>query len=101
MEEAARRIHKLGRANVLVKVATSGRRGDLRSTAASSRRFRPRASSPTTPTAPPHLPVATPRSPAAVGEAVRDAKAYVTRAIREGFALGRGVGALRHFLTEW
>jgi hydroxymethylpyrimidine/phosphomethylpyrimidine kinase len=32
---------------------------------------------------------------------VRDAKAYVTRAIREGFALGRGVGALRHFLTEW
>jgi hydroxymethylpyrimidine/phosphomethylpyrimidine kinase len=36
-----------------------------------------------------------------LGEAVRDAKAYVTRAIREGFALGRGVGQLRHFLTEW
>ena len=36
-----------------------------------------------------------------LGEAVRDAKAYVTRAIREGFALGRGVGTLRHFLTEW
>jgi len=36
-----------------------------------------------------------------LGEAVRDAKAYVTRAIREGFALGRGVGQLRHFLAEW
>lgn len=36
-----------------------------------------------------------------LGEAVRDAKAYVTRAIREGFAPGHGVGALRHFLTEW
>src|SRR5262249_5053051 len=34
-------------------------------------------------------------------EAMRDAKAYVTRAIREGFTLGRGVGQLRHFLTEW
>jgi len=36
-----------------------------------------------------------------LGEAVRDAKAYVTRAIREGFSLGRGVGQLRHFLAEW
>ncbi len=36
-----------------------------------------------------------------LGEAVREAKAYVTKAIREGFALGRGVGQLRHFLTEW
>jgi hydroxymethylpyrimidine/phosphomethylpyrimidine kinase len=34
-------------------------------------------------------------------DAVRDAKAYVTRAIREGFKAGRGVGQLRHFLTEW
>jgi hydroxymethylpyrimidine/phosphomethylpyrimidine kinase len=32
---------------------------------------------------------------------VREAKAYVTKAIREGFALGRGVGQLRHFLAEW
>ena len=37
----------------------------------------------------------------AVVDAIRDAKAYVTKAIREGFALGRGVGQLRHFLTEW
>jgi len=36
-----------------------------------------------------------------LGEAVREAKAYVTKAIREGFALGRGVGQLRHFLAEW
>jgi hydroxymethylpyrimidine/phosphomethylpyrimidine kinase len=34
-------------------------------------------------------------------DAVRDAKAYVTRAIREGFKAGRGVGQLRHFLAEW
>jgi hydroxymethylpyrimidine/phosphomethylpyrimidine kinase len=37
----------------------------------------------------------------ALADAIRDAKAYVTRAIREGFALGRGVGQLRHFLSEW
>jgi hydroxymethylpyrimidine/phosphomethylpyrimidine kinase len=37
----------------------------------------------------------------ALGDSIRDAKAYVTKAIREGFTLGRGVGQLRHFLTEW
>src|SRR5205085_2053351 len=31
----------------------------------------------------------------------REAKAYVTRAIRDGFAAGHGVGQLRHFLSEW
>jgi hydroxymethylpyrimidine/phosphomethylpyrimidine kinase len=36
-----------------------------------------------------------------LAEAVRDGKAYVTAAIRGGFALGRGVGALRHFVAEW
>ena len=34
-------------------------------------------------------------------EAVREAKAYVTAAIREGFPAGRGVGALRHFVGSW
>jgi hydroxymethylpyrimidine/phosphomethylpyrimidine kinase len=34
-------------------------------------------------------------------EAVREAKAYVTRAIQEGFQAGRGVGQLRHFVAEW
>jgi hydroxymethylpyrimidine/phosphomethylpyrimidine kinase len=33
--------------------------------------------------------------------AVRDAKAYVTAAIREGFPAGHGVGALRHFVERW
>ena len=33
--------------------------------------------------------------------AVREAKAYVTAAIREGFQAGRGVGVLRHFVASW
>jgi hydroxymethylpyrimidine kinase/phosphomethylpyrimidine kinase len=36
-----------------------------------------------------------------LGDAIREAKAYVTAAIREGFQAGRGVGALRHFVTSW
>jgi hydroxymethylpyrimidine/phosphomethylpyrimidine kinase len=32
---------------------------------------------------------------------VREAKAYVTAAIREGFQAGRGVGVLRHFVASW
>jgi hydroxymethylpyrimidine/phosphomethylpyrimidine kinase len=38
---------------------------------------------------------------AGVPEAVADAKRYVTAAIRGGFALGRGVGPLRHFVERW
>jgi hydroxymethylpyrimidine/phosphomethylpyrimidine kinase len=34
-------------------------------------------------------------------EAIGQAKAYVTRAIQEGFQPGHGVGALRHFIREW
>jgi hydroxymethylpyrimidine/phosphomethylpyrimidine kinase len=34
-------------------------------------------------------------------EAIGRAKAYVTRAIREGFQPGHGVGALRHFIRDW
>ena len=37
----------------------------------------------------------------ALGDAIRAAKAYVTRAIREGFQAGRGVGQLRHFIPDW
>jgi hydroxymethylpyrimidine/phosphomethylpyrimidine kinase len=37
----------------------------------------------------------------ALTDAVREAKAYVTAAIREGFQVGHGVGALRHFVTSW
>lgn len=36
-----------------------------------------------------------------LGDAIREAKAYVTAAIREGFQAGRGVGQLRHFVTGW
>ena len=36
-----------------------------------------------------------------LGDAIREAKAYVTAAIREGFQAGRGVGTLRHFVTGW
>jgi hydroxymethylpyrimidine/phosphomethylpyrimidine kinase len=36
-----------------------------------------------------------------LGDAIREAKAYVTAAIREGFQPGRGVGALRHFVASW
>ena len=36
-----------------------------------------------------------------LGDAIREAKAYVTAAIREGFQAGRGVGALRHFVATW
>jgi hydroxymethylpyrimidine/phosphomethylpyrimidine kinase len=34
-------------------------------------------------------------------DAVREAKAYVTAALRAGFQPGRGVGALRHFVERW
>ena len=37
----------------------------------------------------------------ALEDAVRDAKQYVTAAIREGFAAGQGVGVLRHFVASW
>jgi hydroxymethylpyrimidine/phosphomethylpyrimidine kinase len=36
-----------------------------------------------------------------LAEAIAEAKAYVTAAIREGFAAGRGVGQLRHFVGDW
>jgi hydroxymethylpyrimidine/phosphomethylpyrimidine kinase len=37
----------------------------------------------------------------ALADAVREAKAYVTAAIREGWQPGRGVGTLRHFVERW
>jgi hydroxymethylpyrimidine/phosphomethylpyrimidine kinase len=40
-------------------------------------------------------------SGADVPVAVAEAKRYVTAAIRAGFALGRGVGPLRHFVERW
>jgi hydroxymethylpyrimidine/phosphomethylpyrimidine kinase len=106
MEEAARRIHKLGPRHVLVKGGHL--KGDAVDLLYNGREFTafqvPRIESDNTHGTGCTLSAAIAAGLAQgrpLGEAVRDAKAYVTRAIREGFALGRGVGALRHFLTEW
>jgi hydroxymethylpyrimidine/phosphomethylpyrimidine kinase len=106
MEEAARRIHALGPRYVLVKgghlkeeavdVLWNGR--ELRAFSA------PRIDSPNTHGTGCTLAAAITAGLArgqALADAIRDAKAYVTRAIRDGFTLGRGVGQLRHFLTDW
>jgi len=106
MEEAARRILALGPRNVLVKG------GHLRDSATDilwngrdlSRFTAPRLDSANT-----HGTGCTLSSAIAAclarGHALRDAiseaKAYVTAAIREGFQAGRGVGALRHFVASW
>jgi hydroxymethylpyrimidine/phosphomethylpyrimidine kinase len=106
MEEAARRIHALGPRHVLVKGGHL--KGDAVDLLFNGRDFTvyqaARIESDNTHGTGCTLSAAITASLAQgrpLGEAVRDAKAYVTRAIREGFALGRGVGQLRHFLTEW
>jgi hydroxymethylpyrimidine/phosphomethylpyrimidine kinase len=106
MEEAARRILALGPRNVLVKG------GHLRESATDilwngrdfARFAAPRLASNNT-----HGTGCTLSSAIAAGlarghalkDAVSEAKAYVTAAIREGFQVGGGVGALRHFVTSW
>lgn len=106
MEEAARRIAKLGPRHVLVKGGHL--KGEAVDILFNGREFTafsaPRIDSTNT-----HGTGCTFSAAIAAGlalgrplpEAVRDAKAYVTQAIREGFALGRGVGQLRHFVTDW
>jgi hydroxymethylpyrimidine/phosphomethylpyrimidine kinase len=106
MEEAARRIHALGARTVLVKG------GHLRDSAtdilwdgARITRFVAKREA----SASSHGTGCTLSSAIAAGlahgrpleEAVREAKAYVTAAMREGFAAGRGVGVLRHFVERW
>lgn len=106
MEEAARRIHALGARHVLVKG------GHLKDSATDilwdgrdvTRFTGERLASTAT-----HGTGCTFSSAIAAGlargrplvEAVRDAKAYVTAAIREGFQPGRGGGALCHFVERW
>jgi hydroxymethylpyrimidine/phosphomethylpyrimidine kinase len=106
MEEAARRILALGPRTVLVKG------GHLKDAATDilwngkdlTRFTAPRIDSPNT-----HGTGCTFSSAIAaglargrpLGDAIREAKAYVTAAIREGFAAGQGVGALRHFVERW
>jgi hydroxymethylpyrimidine/phosphomethylpyrimidine kinase len=106
MEEAARRIHRLGPRHVLVKG------GHLRESATDllfdgrgfTRFTGEHIASTNT-----HGTGCTLSSAIAAGlahgraldAAVREAKAYVTQTIREGFRPGRGVGVLRHFVERW
>ena len=106
MEEAARRIHRLGPRYVLVKGGhLKGEAIDLLWNGKAFTAFRaPRIDSGNTHGTGCTLSAAIAAGLArgqAIGDAIRDAKAYVTRAIREGFAAGRGVGQLRHFIAEW
>jgi hydroxymethylpyrimidine/phosphomethylpyrimidine kinase len=106
MEAAARRIHTLGPAHVLVKG------GHLKDSAtdilwdgrAFTRFPAARVDSSNT-----HGTGCTFAAAIAAGlargrelrDAIAEAKAYVTAAIRDGFAPGRGVGVLRHFVKSW
>jgi len=106
MEEAARRIHRLGPRYVLVKGGhLKGDAIDLLWNGKAFTAFRaPRIDSGNTHGTGCTLSAAIAAGLArgqAIGDAIRDAKAYVTRAIREGFPAGRGVGQLRHFIAEW
>jgi len=106
MEEAARRIHRLGPRYVLVKGGHL--KGDAMDVLWDGREFTA-FSAPRIDTSNTHGTGCTYSAAIAAGlakgaplpEAVSSAKAYVTRPIREGFAPGRGVGALRHFLAAW
>jgi len=106
MEEAARRIHAMGPRNVLVKGGhLKGEAVDLLWTGRALTAFSaPRIDSINTHGTGCTLSAAI-ASGLALGrplaEAVREGKAYVTRAIQEGFQAGRGVGQLRHFIAEW
>jgi hydroxymethylpyrimidine/phosphomethylpyrimidine kinase len=106
MEEAARRIHLMGPRYVLVKGGhLKGDATDLLWNGREFTRFTgPRLDSPNTHGTGCTFSAAIAAGLArgqALGDAIRSAKAYVTRAIREGFQAGRGVGHLRHFIPDW
>ena len=106
MEEAARRIHLMGPRYVLVKGGhLKGDATDLLWNGREFTRFStPRIDSPNTHGTGCTFSAAIAAGLArgqALGDAIRSAKAYVTRAIREGFQAGRGVGQLRHFIPDW
>ena len=106
MEEAARRIHALGPRYVLVKGGhLKGDATDLLWNGREFTRFSAaRIDSPNTHGTGCTFSAAIAAGLArgqALGDSIRSAKAYVTRAIREGFKAGHGVGQLRHFLPEW
>ena len=106
MEEAARRIHLMGPRYVLVKGGhLKGDATDLLWNGREFTRFStPRIDSQNTHGTGCTFSAAIAAGLArgqALGDAIRSAKAYVTRAIREGFKAGRGVGQLRHFIPDW
>ena len=106
MEEAARRILALGPKNVLVKgghlrdaatdILWNGR--DL--TRFTTARLESTSTHGTGCTFASAIAACLARG-YALRDAISEAKAYVTAAIREGFQAGRGVGALRHFVASW
>jgi len=106
MEEAARRILRLGPRSVLVK---GGHLKDAATDILWNGRELTRFSGPRLDSANTHGTGCTFSSAIAAGlarrhalaDAIREAKAYVTAAIREGTRVGHGVGALRHFVTSW
>jgi hydroxymethylpyrimidine/phosphomethylpyrimidine kinase len=106
MEEAARRILRLGPRNVVVK---GGHLPDSATDILWNGRELTRFTAPRLASAGTHGTGCTFSAAIAaglargyaLGDAIREAKAYVTAAIREGFQAGRGVGALRHFVTTW
>jgi hydroxymethylpyrimidine/phosphomethylpyrimidine kinase len=106
MEEAARRIHRRGPRHVLVK---GGHLKDSTTDILYDGRAFTRFSGMRVESINTHGTGCTLSAAIAAGlahgrplvEAIREAKAYVTAAIREGFAAGRGVGVLRHFVTAW
>jgi hydroxymethylpyrimidine/phosphomethylpyrimidine kinase len=106
MEEAARRIGTLGARAVLVK---GGHLEDSATDILWDGRTFTRYPAPRLASTATHGTGCTLSSAIAAGlargrtldVAVREAKAYVTAAIREGFQAGRGVGVLRHFVASW
>jgi hydroxymethylpyrimidine/phosphomethylpyrimidine kinase len=106
MQEAARRIHARGPRHVLVKG------GHLKTDATDilwDGREITRFDAPRIESANTHGTGCTLSAAIAAGlargralpEAIREAKAYVGRAIQEGFQPGHGVGVLRHFIRDW
>jgi hydroxymethylpyrimidine/phosphomethylpyrimidine kinase len=106
MEEAARRIHRRGPRHVLIK---GGHLKDSTTDILYDGRAFTRFSGTRVESSNTHGTGCTLSAAIAAGlaqgrplvEAITEAKAYVTAAIREGFAAGRGVGVLRHFVTAW
>ncbi|MEK7700966.1 MAG: bifunctional hydroxymethylpyrimidine kinase/phosphomethylpyrimidine kinase [candidate division NC10 bacterium] len=106
MEEAARRILALGPKSVLVKGGhLPDEATDILWNGRELTRFAaPRLESPNTHGTGCTFSAAIAACLArgdALRDAIREAKAYVTAAIREGFQPGRGAGALRHFVASW